>query len=134
MSVMPAWPKVCPPPDYRYAHAPNRAVCPTTPTRPRRRSAQAAIAERLSVGGRPLLQCGRDRREGRVELGAQRADHCDDGDRNARRDETVFDRGCGGFVRNEALECCHDDLLIGSGRQRLTGMQRIVLKRVKPNG
>src|SRR5438105_14653832 len=42
-----------------------------------------------------LLERGRYRREGRVQIRAHHPDNRDDGHRNARRDETIFDCGRG---------------------------------------
>src|SRR6266540_2714740 len=55
-----------------------------------------------------LLERGRYRRERGVELGSERADHRDDGNRDAGRDETILDGGRAGFVDEEAIEDGHD--------------------------
>jgi hypothetical protein len=52
----------------------------------------------------PLLQRAVDRGELGVEGGAQAVDHRNDRERNSRRDETVLDRGCPRFVRQELLD------------------------------
>src|SRR3954452_2480464 len=85
---------------------------PETPTRP------APIAA-IGPGGQPttkapdrrgpwcwsgsdrLFQRGIDRREGGVQLAAEAVDDRDDGQRNAGRDQSIFDRGGAGLILRE---------------------------------
>ena len=54
--------------------------------------------------GQPLLQGAVDGGELGVQGGAEPIDRCDDRQRNTRRDQAVFDRGCARFVRQEFLD------------------------------
>ena len=48
-----------------------------------------------------LLQCGRQRLQFRDEIGAQRKNHFDNRERDARCDQAVFDGGGAGFILRE---------------------------------
>src|SRR4051795_10936886 len=52
-------------------------------------------------GSDRLFQRGIDRREGGVQLAAKAVDDRDDGQRNAGRDQSIFDRGGAGLILRE---------------------------------
>ena len=60
---------------------------------------------RTSAERRPkkcrLLERGRNRRKGRIKVGAQRSDHHDDGHCYAGSDQAIFDRGRALFIGQE---------------------------------
>src|ERR1043166_5018460 len=74
-----------------------------------RRAARAFVfvrARRLLAGGTEL---GRNRREGRDQLLAERVDDTNDRNGNAGRDQTIFDGGRSALVAQETLDV-HDAL------------------------
>ena len=58
-------------------------------------------SELLLTGGSQLCRDGAERR---VQLGAQALDGRNDGDRDAGRDQAVFDGGRAAFVRKKAQQ------------------------------
>ena len=62
---------------------------------------------RRDVGGLGLLQLGRNARERSVQLCSDAIDDGNDGDRNAGRDEAVFDSGRAVLVTEELKKLGH---------------------------
>src|SRR5579862_7694471 len=90
--------------------APSNNIPPrmmTSYTAPDCRELAAPPSGRRQVdGARRLLQRRRDARKGRVELRAETLDHRDDGDRNARGNQPIFDCGSGAIVVEETPNQC----------------------------
>src|SRR5580704_8624771 len=63
-------------------------------------------------GERSLFQRRRDGRERRIEVGAERRDHGDDGDRDACCQQAVFDGGRPLLIGKEVPEQCAHDLVL----------------------